>query len=377
MRKTIGKTFCPCGNGKCVRQLSVVRRLCKRKGLCMAGLNFNGYAKYSLQKANGKYNIAPHEIIPWILCHCRTVDEAVDLMRQTQLVAMSFSPSLPIATLHWHIADKSKSAVVECTEREQACVSIPWAFSQTIPVWFPHGKSFAVPQFVCAKPIGKYQFAIKTFQQRFRRNRTSGRFFFCFQFVKAVFLRNNCFCPDVNGVQHFFTFSTQWLCLRVPFLFHMKRCTKPTIPAVSTATAVCTTTKRTKTAVCAVWTCTKQISTAHRLCPLTFTENKITSASAEVFILQNSFGASCALRWLIHSFVGNFHVITEKLQTFFVIYLRNFVLNLFHIYFQRLAENVVTKTYHVIFRYGTTVVDVIYVGPQNCPGHITHGWPVV
>lgn len=50
-----------------------------------------------------------------------------------------------------------------------------------------------------------------------------------------------------------------------------------------------------------------------------------------------------------------------------MIYLRNFVLNLFHIYFQRLAENVVTKTYHVIFRYGTTVVDVIYVGPQNCP----------
>lgn len=175
------------------------------KGLCMAGLNFNGYAKYSLQKANGKYNIAPHEIIPWILCHCRTVDEAVDLMRQTQLVAMSFSPSLPIATLHWHIADKSKSVVVECTERETSvCINSVGVLTNNPPFDFHMENLSQYLNLSVQNPSESTNLQLKPFSNGFGGIGLPGDFSSASRFVKAAFLRNNCFCPVVNGVQHFF-----------------------------------------------------------------------------------------------------------------------------------------------------------------------------
>lgn len=176
------------------------------KGLCMAGLNFNGYAKYSLQKANGKYNIAPHEIIPWILCHCRTVDEAVDLMQQTQLVAMSFSPSLPIATLHWHIADKSKSAVVECTERgTSVCINPVGVLTNNPPFDFHMENLSQYLNLSVQNPSESTNLQLKPFSNGFGGIGLPGDFSSASRFVKAAFLRNNCFCPDVNGVQHFFS----------------------------------------------------------------------------------------------------------------------------------------------------------------------------
>ena len=42
------------------------------KGLCMAGLNFVGNAKYQSFKS-GKENVAQYELILWILSQCATV----------------------------------------------------------------------------------------------------------------------------------------------------------------------------------------------------------------------------------------------------------------------------------------------------------------
>lgn len=83
------------------------------KGLCMAGLNFPGNAYYCEKNSTDKYNIAAFELIPWILGKCSCIDEAKSLLEKTNITAEAFSSEILPAPLHWHIADKSGSFVVE------------------------------------------------------------------------------------------------------------------------------------------------------------------------------------------------------------------------------------------------------------------------
>ncbi|EHA3993834.1 choloylglycine hydrolase family protein [Enterococcus faecalis] len=82
------------------------------KGLSMAGLNFAGYADYKTFE-EGKVNVSPFEFIPWILGQCSTVDEAKKLLETMNLVFINFSETLPLSPLHWLLADKEKSIVIE------------------------------------------------------------------------------------------------------------------------------------------------------------------------------------------------------------------------------------------------------------------------
>ncbi len=81
-------------------------------GLGMAGLNFPGNADYK-EEVSGKDNIAPFEFIPWILSQCASVSEAKDLLSKINIINLNFSDELPVSPLHWIIADKNSSVVVE------------------------------------------------------------------------------------------------------------------------------------------------------------------------------------------------------------------------------------------------------------------------
>ena len=82
------------------------------KGLSMAGLNFPGNADYKSYQA-GKDNVTPFEFIPWILGQCSTITEARKLLGTINLIEESFSEELPLSPLHWIIADREESLVVE------------------------------------------------------------------------------------------------------------------------------------------------------------------------------------------------------------------------------------------------------------------------
>ncbi len=82
------------------------------KGLAMAGLNFVGSAFYR-EAVTDKDNIAQFEFIPWILGQCASVCEAKALLEKINLTNTPFSEQLPLAELHWMIADKTEAIVVE------------------------------------------------------------------------------------------------------------------------------------------------------------------------------------------------------------------------------------------------------------------------
>lgn len=81
-------------------------------GVSMAGLNFPGNAVYG-EITEGKENIAPFELIPWVLGQCANMEEVKKLLENLQLAAINFSEGLPLSPLHWMISDKTCSIVVE------------------------------------------------------------------------------------------------------------------------------------------------------------------------------------------------------------------------------------------------------------------------
>lgn len=82
------------------------------KGLGMAGLNFVGNAVYG-EEVQGQDNVATFEFIPWILARCATVKEARAMLGKINLTNTPFDENLPVAGLHWLIADRNESITVE------------------------------------------------------------------------------------------------------------------------------------------------------------------------------------------------------------------------------------------------------------------------
>lgn len=81
-------------------------------GLSMAGLNFPGNAFYTDPIA-GKDNIAPFELIPWILGQCSHVAEAKALLENINIAAIPFSSAFSLSPLHWILADATESINIE------------------------------------------------------------------------------------------------------------------------------------------------------------------------------------------------------------------------------------------------------------------------
>ncbi len=82
------------------------------KGLGMAGLNFVGNAVYG-SPLDGRDNIAQFEFIPWVLGQCKTVCEAIELLKNINLTNTPFSNKLTPSDLHWIISDRESTITVE------------------------------------------------------------------------------------------------------------------------------------------------------------------------------------------------------------------------------------------------------------------------
>ena len=82
------------------------------KGLFMAGLLFAGNAVY-LPPKKDCYNVAPYELIPWILGQCPDLKAARALLQRVNLTDRPFSQELPLSPLHWMVADSTGALVVE------------------------------------------------------------------------------------------------------------------------------------------------------------------------------------------------------------------------------------------------------------------------
>ena len=82
------------------------------KGLCAAALAFEGECVYAppCQTAG---ELAPFELIPFVLAQCASVEEARRLLKTVRLTAIPFAAEEPLTPLHWIVADRERSLAVE------------------------------------------------------------------------------------------------------------------------------------------------------------------------------------------------------------------------------------------------------------------------
>ena len=112
---TIKKHYAIIGMAYVVENYPLYYDAINEKGLAIAGLNFVGNAQYNKRK-KGKNNIAQYEFIPWILSQSATVKEAKKQLEEINITDTQFNSQLPVAQLHWIIADSQEAITVEAVK---------------------------------------------------------------------------------------------------------------------------------------------------------------------------------------------------------------------------------------------------------------------
>lgn len=82
------------------------------KGLYVAGLNYVKNAKYHHMKS-GCINLAPYELILYLLATCSNIKEAVSELGRINITDIPFKEGVPLSELHFFIADNSGSITAE------------------------------------------------------------------------------------------------------------------------------------------------------------------------------------------------------------------------------------------------------------------------
>lgn len=85
-------------------------------GLAVAGLNFPQSARYAEGPREGSANVAAYEFPYWACRNHSSVEEVRRALADVVVVARPVSDELPVASLHWMVADATGAIVVECLE---------------------------------------------------------------------------------------------------------------------------------------------------------------------------------------------------------------------------------------------------------------------
>lgn len=178
------------------------------KGVGIAGLNFPGNACYK-EKQEGKKNVAPFELIPWILGQCESAEQAEKLLENSNLLNHPFRKELPLSPLHWMVADRNKCIVIEAVEEGVRIYDNPYGVLTNNPpfpfyrMYMQHYRSLSAKTPEC---LFADQLSFKTYGQGMGAMGLPGDYSPASRFVKAAFLKWNSrsFREEEANVSQFF-----------------------------------------------------------------------------------------------------------------------------------------------------------------------------
>lgn len=178
------------------------------KGVGIAGLNFPGNADYK-EVMEHKDNIAPYELIPWLLGQCASIAEVRKKLATICLAAIPFSDEVPLAPLHWMICDKKESLVVECVREGLNVYENPVGVLANNPVFEQQLHSLNRYMQVSSKePENRFseKLDLKTYSRGMGGIGLPGDWSSESRFVRAAFARMNVVCGDSESesVSQFF-----------------------------------------------------------------------------------------------------------------------------------------------------------------------------
>lgn len=178
------------------------------KGLGIAGLNFPGNAYYREEQPQ-KDNVTPYELIPWLLGQCASVKEAEALLERANLLNILFAVTMPLAPLHWMLADREKCLVAEATESGVHLYENPYGVLTNNPP-FPYYQMHLRNYLHLSSSSPDCRFAkeldLSPYGQGMGAAGLPGDFSPASRFVKAAFLKWNSQAPkeELPNVTQFF-----------------------------------------------------------------------------------------------------------------------------------------------------------------------------
>lgn len=177
-------------------------------GLSMAGLNFPENAVYYAFDPK-KVNIAPFELIPWILGQCACVKEAQKLMENMNLVNVNFSHRFPASALHWMISDKESSIVVESLSSGMKVYENPFEVLTNNPPFVYHQLNMSNYMGLHVGPAENHfrkDFSLHNYSLGMGALGLPGDFSSASRFVRACFVKENASADptETDSVNQFF-----------------------------------------------------------------------------------------------------------------------------------------------------------------------------
>ena len=208
MTDSLNDHFAIIGMGIVVDDYPLYYDATNEKGLSIAGLNFPVNAVY-YDKTKDKNNICVFEFIPWILSQCASVDEARDLLMNTNIVGMDFNETYKTTPLHWMISDKEYSITLECVQDGIKIYYNPVHVLTNNPE-FPM-QIFNLNNYINLtreEPQSKFAdgFDLNKYSRGMGAIGLPGDFSSMSRFVKASFVRLNSVCEDneCDSISQFF-----------------------------------------------------------------------------------------------------------------------------------------------------------------------------
>lgn len=110
-KKTFSSSYHFVGAGRLVDEY-VFGDGVNEKGLSVASLYFSDDAVYQEPKNMNELQLAPHDVVAWLLGTCETVAEVTSKIKEISIVA-EVSPVINgVLPLHWLVADKTGASIV-------------------------------------------------------------------------------------------------------------------------------------------------------------------------------------------------------------------------------------------------------------------------
>ena len=177
-------------------------------GLSAAGLYFPGNAAYQ-PNLDGMDNIAPFELIPWILSQCKTVSQAKKLAHKLNLTDTPFRSDCPLSPLHWIIADKNSAITVEPTATGIKVYDNPIGVLTNNPPFDFHMHNLAnYMNLTSEEPVNRFasRYAITPYSRGMGAIGLPGDLSSASRFVRAAFIKSNSLCENTEqkSINQFF-----------------------------------------------------------------------------------------------------------------------------------------------------------------------------
>ena len=177
-------------------------------GVSMAGLNFPENAFYYPRTCE-KENVAPFELIPYLLGVCSSVIEVQKKLDRLNVVHCNFSEALPVSPLHWMISDKDTSITLECTKDGMRVYDNPYGVLTNNPPFDFHLHNInnyqSLHEGAAANNLNK-SLPLENYSLGMGAMHLPGDFSSTSRFIKAVFVKEKSVCDgsEKESINQFF-----------------------------------------------------------------------------------------------------------------------------------------------------------------------------